>query len=514
MSDHYSGAALKKGAIQYLTGKVVTASLTFAILITMVRVLPLAEYGAYLVFASGVELCNALAGFGIPWVASRYLPEYKVHASGARLKAFCQKLIGGQIVALLCCVVAVISLLNVYLHSVGLSQYKWVALCFVAVFFIEALGRFYRDFLFGPLLLQKEARISLVARHLSLFLIIFILGIVTQVTLKAVVLAELTASTIAFVIAYFGYQRNIKRFEGYAGEAEWIEPPFKSQWKVAFNMYFAYVLTLTYSPHVLINLLQRYLGPEASALFGFLRNLNDQIARNLPASLLINFIRPKLVANYVKGGGITGLSRDANLAGKLSLFVLMPLIIFSALGGAEFIKLLSGGKFYNSGYFLLGFVGLVLLPFSQRHTLESVAVVLGKAKLCSIAAFSGLIMLPIVYLMLDMGLGIWSAILAIGAGHFLFNIIVVGGLNKLKYTVDYSAALKLFAATLIAYLLSRFFVGVMSPFMENISLPISLMNVFTIGSLIYLLIAWLIKPFNSDERARLNRIINRKVFVW
>jgi hypothetical protein len=30
----------------------------------------------------------------------------------------------------------------------------------------------------------------------------------------------------------------------------------------------------------------------------------------------------------------------------------------------------------------------------------------------------------------------------------------------------------------------------------------------------YLLVAWLIKPFSEEERARLNRLFNRKLFFW
>lgn len=514
MSEHYSGSALKKGAIQYLTGKLATATLTFAILITMVRILSLSEYGAYLVFVSGVELCISLSGFGIPWIASRYLPEYKLHASGAALKSFITRLIYWQITALLVSALLAYLFLNVYLKAVGLNQYKWVAEFFIVVFVIEGVGRFYRDFIFGPLLLQKAARTSLVSRHLSLFLIVFVLGVLGHASLNAVVLAELTASTIGLVFACLGYNENIKEFQSYAGEPTWSEPPIKSQWRVGLNMYMSFVLTLSYSPHVFINIVQRFLGQEASALFGFLRNLNDQIARNLPANLLVNFIKPKLVANFVKGGGVDGLSRDANLAGKLSLFVLMPLIVFSALVGSQFISILSGAKFNNSGFLFFGFVSVILLPFSQRQTLESVAVILNKAKLCSIASFSGLIMLPLVYIMLNSGLGLWSAILAVGSGYFLFNIIVIAGLKKLNYKVDYQAVIKLVVSSVATYIISKFIIEYLVFSIEEIPQAIKLIMVFCIGSTLYLYLTWLIKPFSSNERGRLNKIINRKLFIW
>ncbi|MGQ9686347.1 MAG: hypothetical protein ACUVT2_08595, partial [Thiobacillaceae bacterium] len=75
MSDPYSAAALRRGTWHFLSGKVVSGLLTFTILLALVRLLPVAEYGAYVGLIAAAELVYALGGLGLPWAAARFVPE-------------------------------------------------------------------------------------------------------------------------------------------------------------------------------------------------------------------------------------------------------------------------------------------------------------------------------------------------------------------------------------------------------------------------------------------------------
>jgi O-antigen/teichoic acid export membrane protein len=227
----------------------------------------------------------------------------------------------------------------------------------------------------------------------------------------------------------------------------------------------------------------------------------------LPATLLFSLIRPKLVASYVGQGGIEELSRNANLAGKLSLFVLMPLVVFVGLGGQELINLLAGGKFPHTEGYLFGLM-LALIPFSQRQIVETVAVTSGLSQLCTFAAALGVLMLPLTYILLEAGLGLWAPIIGLGAGNLLFNTVILVGIGRLMpYRPDIGGFTKLILASLATYLIARF-----------IPLPasgwIGLISAAALTMMIYLVAVYLIRPFAQAERDRLNRYLARGLFVW
>ncbi len=502
---------MRRGAWQFLTGQAVSAMLTVVILLWLVRLLPVDAYGAYAILVAGAELGIALAGLGLPWLAVRYLPEYRLHASGPALTGLCRRLLVWQALAFLASVAVFATLLDIYLTWARLDNFHTPAQIYLAVFLVEGLGRFLRDALMGPLMLQNQARVSTVLRQFSFLTLITAMNFTGYSTLLWVAWAELAASALGMVVALILLWRHLYSLRDRTGQPEWFAPALAAQWHVARRMYAAHLLTLAYSPQVFINLIQRTLGAEATALFGFLSNLQGQISRYLPATLLSSLIRPKLVASYVSGSGMDELSRTANLAGKLSLFALMPLVALAALVGDSLVAWLSGGKFTDSGWLLLGLM-LVLIPYSQRQLNDSVAVASGHASLCTWAAASGIIMLPLMWFMLQSGLGLWAAIIAIGLGHLLHNIVVVTGVSKLGYRADRLGFVKLVVSALAAYGVSM----LLRLESADAWAPSWLLVVLrcALAVLAYLACAWWLKPFSASERARINSLLNRRIFVW
>jgi O-antigen/teichoic acid export membrane protein len=329
-----------------------------------------------------------------------------------------------------------------------------------------------------------------------------LLDFIGNATLTNVVWAELVACFLSLSIALISMRRHLADLRGHAGDLGWSPPRMFSLWQTAFSMHVAHLLTLASSPQVFVNLIQRLLGVEAAALFGFLRNLTSQIAGYLPSNLFFSLIRPKLVASYVGGGGMAEINRNANLAGKLSLFVLMPLVALVALAGDPIVALVSSSKFMGSAWLLLGFI-LTLVPFSQRLLLESVAVAIGKAGLCTWAAASGLITLPIFWFLLDSGLV-----------HLLFNFVLVAGLSKFAgFRTDRVGFLKMSVSALAAYGASMWLpLDGAANILGSPWAPVMLQCTFVV--LFYFSVAWLIKPFTSGERDQINVFAKRRVFIW
>jgi O-antigen/teichoic acid export membrane protein len=316
---------------------------------------------------------------------------------------------------------------------------------------------------------------------------------------------------LGLAIALFSLWRHLRKSMDLCGEPGWQAPSRLQMLRASAPMYGVGLLASLHGPPVFLLILQRMLGVEATAAFGFLRSLYQLAVRYLPATLLAGVLRPRLVASQVDGGDIRATADDANLAGKLSLFVLMPLLGFAAVHGELAVALLSGGRFPSTGWLLFG-LWLGLVPLSQRALLEAVAVSAGQSNLCMRAAFLGPLSLPLMIGLVLAGAGIAAAVVALVIGNLLFVALILLGLaRRLRYPYDGRGLLRmLFAATLAGLV----------TWAVDLGLPAGLggRSHAALGAaaaiLAFLGCARLVRPFTAAERDRLNRVFRRKVFIW
>lgn len=492
----YSSAAIGRGTRHFIIGKAISATVSIVVLMLLVRALSVNEYAAYVTFIAAVELAFALTFFGLPWLAARYLPEFRIHSSGPRLRKLCWNLAGVHfvIVAISCLIFAVV--LDVYLNGVGLAAYTSAAKIYLLLFLVEAIGRFAREGLLGALLMQDIIQISLVLRGLVFLLLLVIASQGHMLGLELAAWAELIAALVATAYALVGLWRRIALVNPQPSSGDWVEPSMRGMWPAAVKMYSSQLLTLVYSPQMIVNMIQYFLGANSAAAFGFLRNLYDLVSRYLPATLLFNLIRPKLVASFVHAGDVSLLARHANLAGKLSMLALMPALAFVAAGGDELITRLSGNKFADIGLLFFGLM-VALVPFSQRQLLETIAVATGHAGVCARAAATGLVIPLLMFWMLNSGMGLWAGVIGIGLGHLFFDAIVVYAMvRKTGFQADGAGFSNITLAGLIGYLLAVA-VSVRSEGLLMLGLAGAGVGVG------YSLAIWWLRPITRDELARL-----------
>ncbi len=507
MSDSpYSGSAVKRSAGHFLIGKVASALLTFTILLWLVRLLTIPEYSAYITLVASLDIILVVANIGLPWMEARYLPEFRLHAPKAVLIRFVIQLIQCQVGVLLLVALSAWLCLDWLLLKMEMVSYQEAAQIYVVMLIIDGYGRRLRDSILSVLLLQGLAQTSLVLRNLLFIAGLGILVYCEEISLVNVVSVELLASSVSVVVSLAGlwrYLRVIKVNE----KADWAIPAWSQMWGVARNMYFSEMVTQVYSSQVFTLIIRYSLGEEATAVFGFLRNIYAQVMNYLPASLLFGLIRPKLVASYVGDGGIAELTRNANMVGKFSLFVLMPLLVFTWLTGETLMEQLSGGKFLHTGYYLAGLL-CALIPLSQRQILETVAVVTGNSYLCNYAAGLGILTLPVTYGLIQIGFELWAPIIAIFLGNFIFcSTIVRGVAKKTLYHADFAGFCRMISSAAIAYL------GCMLVLFPGQSW-IWLATALTLACCVFLLSAGIIKPFSDAERLLINQLIKRNLFIW
>jgi O-antigen/teichoic acid export membrane protein len=396
--------------------------------------------------------------------------------------------------------------LDWWLLKLDMLPFLDAAKIYILTLVVDSISSHLRDSILGALLQQKLAQLSLVIRNLVFLIALSILVYKGEVNLAYVVAAQLLASIISVLISLTGLWRYLKLTD-VTQKSDWIAPKWSQMWAVAKDMYFSGLVGQVYSPHVFTLIIRYNLGEETTAIFGFLRNLFMQVLNYLPATLLFGLIRPKLVASYVGDGGIAELTRNANIVGKVSLFVLMPLLVFTWLTSEELVAQFSCNKFPHSGYYLAGFF-CALVPFSQRQILETVTVVTGNSHLCNYAAFLGIFTVPIAYGLMQMDFGLWAPIIAFILGHLIFCSTIVRGVEKRNnYRADFLGYYKMLLAAFIGYLGSNLVIIPGQGLVWIIAVAI-------LASCAFLLAAAIIKPFSDDERLRINKLIKRNVFIW
>lgn len=503
----YSGASLRLATWQFLTGKVASAALTFAVLLLVVRVLTVKQYVVYAVLTASVELGVGISGLGLPWLAGRFIPEFRLDAPGARLKSLVDRLLRWVLASLLIITVICLGLLDLGLSWAGQAQVRDAALIYVFVFLVEGVRRFLLISMLEPLMQQSLARAAQVFKQLLLLALLISTAIWGHVELIDVARFELAASIFSCAIGFVGLRRHVETLRSQPGRPSWQEPGIPEMWHMALQMYGSQLLSMAYSPQVFLLLVVKLLGDEAAALFGFLRNLYDTIARYLPASLLFGLIRPKLVASYLGNGGALELAANANLTGKLSHFVLMPILALSAAVGAHLVEWLSGARFVGTGAIFFGFL-LALVPYSQRQLLESMAVSIGRSRLCLLGGLAGVAVVPVVLVLVHLGLGLWAPMIALLLAQAMSNTVIMLGLRRaIDYRPDLWALLKLGLAAGVGY-------AVVWALPAPPSRPLELVEAVLAVTSVYLLVAWLLKPFTVSERKRINGLLPRPLFVW
>lgn len=534
-SSPYSDAAFKRGIVHFFIGKLTSALLSMGILFWLVRLLSVEEYGSYVTLQAGMGLGLAIMSFGLPWAAARYVPEFRLYASGQQLARLVWQIIALAGLFSVAGAVLLYAVMPWLLASLKLAQLANVARLYLLVFALEGIRLNIQDCILDPLLQQGRSQFCLIARNLVLLLCLCAVLIAhAKVHLHHVVLAEIAGSLLSVALSLNGAVRYLRVNDDLEGKADWRPSSWSEMWLTARHMYLSYLVTLTYGPWVFVFLTQRFLGLEATALFGFLTSLYAQIYRYLPATLLFSLIRPKLVASYIGEGGMGQLMRNANLAGKISLFILMPLLVCVWLTGSELVGLLSGGKFTQAGYFFACML-LGLIPLSQRQTLETVVVASGHGHLCARCSALGILVLPLAYWLFETGQGLWSPVLAMIISQTIFNITLVAAMGfSTCYRPDAVGLFKLVLAALLGFVLSilsktawtdslQLHVSDLVEFLESIqafvarliaqqnSVPVhgwlDLISTAALACSFFLLASCLFKPFRVDERIRLSRLL-------
>lgn len=383
-SGHYGAARLRRGAVQFLGGKLLSAGLTFVAFALVARLLGFADYGRYATLVAALELAVALCTVGMDWAGARFLPEYRIHAPAAGLAGFLLRVTLVQLLPQLA-VAGVAVAAGAWIVAAADLGTPAVLYLVAGLLLVEGMGRVLRDQFLAVLMAQGWAQAATVARGAVLTaLLVAAAPHAADDRLAFVVAAELAASACALALALCGLWRVLSQHRPDAASDTvpgWTPPAWAQVRQVARHAMFNTWLVLPAGGAVLTLVARSFAGGEAAAAFGFVRGLVDQIRRFLPAELFLSLVRSAVVARYATSRDAVALSWQLALVLILSLLVLSPLLAV-ILGQPEAVLRLAGGQAFTAAGSTLAVWSLSLWLFSLRRVSEVMAYTVNLSQAC------------------------------------------------------------------------------------------------------------------------------------
>lgn len=351
----YGQRAVRSGIATYLAGRGFSAVLTFTAFALAARLLNLTEYGIYAAALALLELGLALSSVGLDWVATRSLPEYRMHAGGRATVIVVLRLFVLQAVILTAIGALVANFAAALATTMQLTGAAAPFQLLGLLLAVEGVGRLSRDQMLGILMHQRAGQLAQVIRAGTLATLLgWALHSQAAIGSKELLHFELIAAASSALGGAALLAHALWRlWPQPVGDPTWQAPASRQLWRLALHTYGSYLLALAYGPQVLTMLIARLLGAEAVAIFGFARGFADQVRRYLPTDLLQSVIRPALIAHYSTTRDFQELMLRLGLWLKSSLILLLPLLAFFSAFGALGAAALGGEHFRSAWPVLL-----------------------------------------------------------------------------------------------------------------------------------------------------------------
>lgn len=498
----YSGSNTRKNILAFLIGKVPTAILTAAILGLSVRLLPVAEFGRYVVLMAMLEITLGLSTLGLDWVILRYLPAYRMNQcrSGAVrmilmvvLSRFC----------VLAIIASVIFLLRDTFFSLIGSDFPFDLLpLFAVLLVVEGVMRILRDNTLEALAMQRWLQVIISIKGGLIVAALFCLKQHQMATAQDLLLVEIMAALVSLLLATVivsGLLRQIGETQ-----SEWSQPSWRQIRKVALNNYGSGIVEYLYSPSFLLVVLSRVQTAEALAGLGFVLRLTDIIRNYLPGMMLFGVVRSRMIGAYASNQNYGELGGWAGFVFKISVLTLVPIFGIIFVYGSE-VLVFAGGKQYAEFNMVFSALCCWLAFRLHRMILGTVCNAIELTQVWVRASLASVLVLPLMYFFLYEQLGVWFVVIALFANELIVNVLVVAGMRRRGYVWDIGwgwmakVVVILMLACLPAYLVKG----------EGALL---LMAGIVLLNLLLLAGLFAFQVFDKNDRTFVNRGLGRNVF--
>lgn len=368
----YGRERIRRGAVHFLLGKGISSVAGFAVLLLLVRELPVAEFAAYSVLQAFVEVFTALTGFGLTHAALRYVPELYARHENKVFRGFVVGTSGLRLLFLTLACLLAYAAGDALARLFGLAAWVGVFQAYLAVVWVRVNGQFMFQLLESTLH-QGLGQAAFVMSTLCKLALIAWLAFNGSLNIERVIWSEVTAEAMGLgllIISVWRVLRETNPEPSMQGLAEWWAGNSRRVTRYGFAGYLQHLAILPYgsAPNRLVA--GRFLEVYALAAFGFAQSFADMLRRYLPAQLLSGLIRPVLVARYAATKDFGAVVAMLALVFRVNSVLLgLPSAVLLAVGPAA-VRALSNEKYgADAAWLLLALVGVLVLE-SRRFLID------------------------------------------------------------------------------------------------------------------------------------------------
>lgn len=492
--ETYSVHRFRKALWQFVGGRLAQAAARVVLVLALVRILPVHDYGAYMLIFGTAELMLQVGSLGILPLMQRYLPQMLTTLPLASLYRFVASLITAQAVALGLVAFAVWSYWDTLAPTFGMDPAQTEATRFAAsLFVIIPVFRFSTELLESMLGQGQTARALMVFVRAAAIIVLIVVK--DEVILTDVLLVDAIVTGLCVLVAWYSVRHMLATLHE-AGASGAM--PVREMVRFAWHMALVGPMSATASPGAVRLVLANSLGLAETALFSFLQSIERLVKRYLPATLLRNLIRPMLISRYLGQGNTDIMKAGTGLLLKSNMIAVVGGVVVIAVCGDQIVSVLSGHKFRGAGITLL-LLYLNMVVTSQRGVQEMVMQITGHTKQLWVTSAVYPLALFMIWLLADYGLNV--AVLVVTAGSILANSLAASVLqNKTDwYRVDWRGMTVMMLAGLAASGLGILLVEAIRPFAAGALAFVLFIAFLRVG-----------RPFNTGEIHIVERVVGAR----
>ena len=496
-SEVYSVHRFRAALLQLVGGRMAQAGARMVLVLALVRVLPIEEFGAYMLIVGAAELLLQVGSCGILPLAQRYIPQLLPVLPTHRMQRFILGLVVMQVSVLAVATLLIGHYWTALTPLFGMTAEQAAATRFAAWLFLAV-----PVFRFSAELLETMLGFGQAARAIMVFVragaVLLLIAWLPRVTLNDVLVTDLLVTSLCAAVLLYRIRRNVARLATSAGEGRF---PVAEMTRFTWHMALVGALGGTANPGALRLVLANGLGLAESGLFAFLQSLERLVSRYLPATVLRNLIRPVLISRYVGRGSTDLLKAGTGLLLKSNLLAVVGGIVVIAVCGDEIVRVLSGGKFVGAGLTLL-LLYVNMIATSQRGVQEMVMQITGQTRALWLTTLVSPVALLLVWL--ASGHGLNFAVLVITAGSLISNSLATGVLQARTdwFRVDWRGVMTIGAAGAIAAAIGILLRSEISPFVAA---------VLAFG--LFVLCVRIGRPFSAVEIGAVERVVGKRAMT-
>jgi len=493
-----------RGSIYHYFTAAIDALLNFLIVIYILQRLNVEEFGIYNFLLAAVLFVRTVTFLGTDSVVQRYLPEYEEKGNNY----FKKRILSGS---MLICLFAAIVLLGIFFivrtriieifHLPEYSKNLFYISMAIALLALESylLG----DIALVALLKNQYWSFCRITYNL-IKLVLFYCAFRLNYGLTGIIWGWLISEFLLLMLFFIKGYRVV--FSLPVKKKDVQKLPIKRFINFAKFLYFHKLTQLFKRKGFDIFLLSYFLNTKAVGIYSFCFGIPLLLMQLSPATKLHPILKTIAIRNYTRQNDYENFSYLFAFINRITFFIMIPLFIFIIILADKITLFLLNPDYIKTVHLFrlsLAFISIHQFGFVYTpilFTLEKTRIIFITGLISFYNLIMDILLIPLY--------GVLGAILATGSTGIiviLYYRYATGKIIRLSYPW------KSFAVFSLNTLFVAGLLYILRPFMHDI---FSLISVFILGVIVYLILSFLNKGFEQKDRDILNKMIGKKVWVF